>query len=80
MLAVAVSVTEVTEVAVDATGICACKVAGCFSDTEPTVHVAVPSPFAQPLVMAGFWLDGWAATATDTPLADPPFLAETCTT
>ncbi len=80
MLAVAVSLTEVTDVAVDATAICACRVAGCFSDTEPTLQVAVPSPFAQPLVNVGFWLDGWAAMATDTLLADPPFSVETCTT
>ncbi len=72
-LAVAVSVTEVTEVALDATGICACSVVGCFADTEPTVQVAPALPFAQPLVNVGFWLDGWAARATETLLADPPF-------
>jgi hypothetical protein len=66
MLAVAVSVTEVTEVALDAIGICARRTAGCLSDTELTVHVAVPSPLAQPLVNVGFWLDGCAARATDT--------------
>jgi hypothetical protein len=79
-LAVAVSVTEVTEVALDATGICTCRTAGCLSDTELTVHVAVPSPLAQPLVNAGFWLDGCAARATDTLAADPLFWVETCTT
>jgi len=79
MLAVAISCTEVTELALDATGICACRLAGCWSDTEPTVHVAVPSPWAQPLVNVGFWLDGCALRATDTPAAEP-FLAVTCTT
>jgi hypothetical protein len=80
MLAVAVSFTEVTEVALAATGICACRTAGCLSDTELTVHVAVPSPLAQPLVNVGFWLDGCAARATDTLEADPLFAVETCTT
>jgi len=80
MLAVAVSVTEVTEVALDATGICACRTAGCLSDTEMTVHVAVPSPLAQPLVNVGCWLDGCAVSATDTLEADPLFTVETCTT
>ena len=63
MLAVAVSFTEVTEVAPDATGICALRFAGCLSDTELTAQLAVPSPLAQPLVNVGFWLDGWAARA-----------------
>jgi len=80
MLAVAVSVTEVTEVALEATGICAFRTAGCLSDTELTVHVAVPSPLAQPLVNVGIWLDGCAARATDTLEADPLFTVETCTT
>ena len=78
-LAVAVSFTEVTEVALAATGICACRVTGCLSDTELTVQVAVPLPLAQPLVNAGFWLDGWAVRATVTSEADPLFLVETCT-
>jgi hypothetical protein len=80
MLAVAVSVTDFTEVAPAATGICACRLAGCLPDTELTVHVAVPFPLAQPLVNVGFWLDGCAARATDTLLADPLFSVETCTT
>ena len=67
-LAVAVSRTEV---APDPTRICACRLTGDVSETEPTVHAAVPSPLAQPLVNAGFWLDGCAVRATDTPLADP---------
>ena len=80
MLAVAVSFTEVTEVAPAATGICACRVADCLSDTELTVQVAVPAPLAQPLVNVGFWPDGWAVRATVTSDADPLFLVETCTT
>jgi hypothetical protein len=79
MLAVAVSFTEVIEVTPDATGICACRVAGCLSDTELTVQVAVPSPLAQPVVKAGFWLEGWAAMATDTFTTDPLFSVDTCT-
>jgi len=76
MLAVAVSFTEV---APDATGIRASRFAGCLSDTELTVQVAVPLPLAQPLVNVGFWLEGWAARATDTFEADPLFSVETCT-
>jgi hypothetical protein len=76
MLAVAVSFTEV---APDATGIWAARLAGCLSDTEVTVQSAVPSPLAQPLVNDGFWLDGWATRATDTFAADPLFSVETCT-
>ena len=79
MLAVAVSFTEVTEVAPDATGIWAWRLAGCLSATEVTVQPAVPSPLAQPLVNDGFWLDGWATRATDTFAADPLFSVETCT-
>ncbi len=79
MLAVAVSFTEVTEVALDATGICAWRSAGCLADTELTVQVTVPSPLAQPLVNAGFWPEGCATRATDTAEADPLFSVETCT-
>jgi hypothetical protein len=79
MLAVAVSVTEVTELSPAATGICAFRLAGCWPDTELTVHVAVPFPLAQPLVNAGFWPDGCALRATDTSLAEPLFPVETCT-
>ena len=78
MLAVAVSFTEVTEVAPDATGTWAARFAGCLSDTEVTVQPAVPSPLAQPLVNDGFWLDGWATRATDTFAPDPLFSVETC--
>jgi hypothetical protein len=46
--------------------------------TELMVHEAVPSPLAQPLVNAGFWLDGCVVSATDTSEADP-FCVETCT-
>ena len=57
-LAVAVSVTAVTEVASDATGICACRVTGCLSDTALTGQVAEPLLSPQPPVNRGFWLDG----------------------
>ena len=80
MLAVAVSFTEVTEVALAATGICALRVTGCLSDTELTVQLAIPSPLAQPLVKVGFWLDGWAVRATVTAAAEPLFSVETRTT
>jgi hypothetical protein len=76
MLAVAASITEVAPVT---TGICAWRSADCLSDTELTVQSAVPSPFAQPLVNVGFWLDGWATSATDTFAADPLFSVETRT-
>ena len=78
-LAVAVSFTELTEVALDATAICASRLAGCLVVTEPMLHEAVPSPVAQPLVKVGFWLDGCTVSATDTSEADP-FWVETCTT
>jgi len=79
MLAVAVSCTEVTEVASDATGICACTVTGCLSDTALTGHLADPLLSPQPPVNKGFWLDGWEVRATVTPDAEPPSLVETCT-
>ena len=66
MLAVAVSLTEVTELALAATGICALSVTGCLSDTELTAQLAVPSPLRQPPVNAGFWLVGWAVRVTVT--------------
>jgi hypothetical protein len=50
-----------------------------LSVTELTAQLAVPSPLAQPLVNVGFWLEGWAARATDTFAADPLFSVETCT-
>jgi len=78
-LAVAVSFTEVTEVALAATGTCALSETGCLSDTELTVQLAVPSPLAQPLVNVGFRLDGWAARATVTLAAEPLFSVETRT-
>ena len=79
-LAVAVSVTEVSELASAATGICALRETGCLSDTELTAQLAAPSPLRQPLVNAGFWLAGRAARATVTPDAEPLFPIETCTT
>jgi hypothetical protein len=78
MLAVAVSCTELTEVALAATAIWACRLTALVSVTVPTVQVAVLSPLAQPLVNAGFWLDGVELRATDTPAAEP-FCAETVT-
>jgi hypothetical protein len=78
-LAVAVSFTEVTELALAATGICARRDTGCLSDTEPTAQLAVPSPLTQPLVYPGFWLAGWEVRATVTPDAEP-FAVETRTT
>jgi hypothetical protein len=78
-LAVAVSFTELTEVALDATAIWACRLAGCLVVTEAMLHVAVPSPFAHPLVNVGFWPDGCAVSATDTSEADP-FWVQTWTT
>ena len=78
-LAVAVSFTEVTEVAFDATVIRAFRLAGCFVVTELRLHDAVPSPLAHPLLNVGFWLDGCAVSATDTSEADP-FWVVTCTT
>ena len=80
MLAVAVSFTEVTEVALAATGICALSETGCLSDTELTVQLAVPAPLAQPLTNLGFWPDGWAVRATVTSVAEPLFSVETRTT
>jgi hypothetical protein len=80
MLAVAVSFTEVTEVALAATGICALSETGCLSDTELTAQLAVPAPLAQPLTNLGFWPDGWAVRATVTSVAEPLFSVETRTT
>jgi hypothetical protein len=78
-LAVAVSFTELTEVAFAATAIWAFRLVGCFAVTELMVHEAVPFPLAQPLVNVGFWLDGCAVSATDTSEAEA-FWVETCTT
>jgi len=79
MLAVAVSFTEETEVASDATGICACRVTACLSDTALTGQLADPLLSPQPPVNRGFWLDGWEVRATVTWDADPPPEVETCT-
>jgi hypothetical protein len=69
---------ELTEVALDATGICAFRLVT-FVVTELRRHEAVPSSLAHPLVNVGFWLDGCAVSATDTSEA-VPFLVDTCTT
>jgi hypothetical protein len=78
MLAVAVSFTELTEVALDATGTCASRSTALSPETEVTVQVAVLSPVVQPLVKVGFWLDGWAVSVTETSAAEP-FSVETAT-
>ena len=54
MLAVAVSLTNLTAVALDATAIWACRTTGRLTETELTVHAAVPSPLVQPLVNVAF--------------------------
>ena len=77
-LAVAVSFTELTEAAFDATGICAFRLVA-FVVTELSWHDAVPSSLAHPLVKVGFWLVGCAVSTTDTSAA-VPFLVDTCTT
>ena len=77
-LAVAVSFTELTEVAFDATAICAFRLVA-FVVTELRLHEAVPSSLAHPLLNVGFWLDGCAVSATETSEADP-FSVQTCTT
>ena len=79
-LAVAVNFTELTEVALDATAVCASRLTVCPVVIEPMLHDAVPSPLGQPLLNVGFWPDGCAVSATDTPEADPPFWVETRTT
>ena len=78
-LATAVSVTELTVLAPDATGIWACRLTGCLSDTELTVQLAVLSPLAQPPENVGFWLVGLAESVTYASETGP-FLVETCTT
>ncbi|MBV9093084.1 MAG: hypothetical protein JO132_04275 [Streptosporangiaceae bacterium] len=79
MLAVAVNLTEVTEAALAATGICASRTAGRLAVTEAIAHEVPPLPLAQPLLNFGFSLDGCDVSVTDT-LAAEPFLVETCTT
>jgi hypothetical protein len=77
-MAVAVSFTELTDAAFGATAICASTLTVCPAASGPTLHQAVPSPRVQPLLNVGFWLDGWAVSATDTSEVDP-FFAATCT-
>jgi len=78
-VAVAVSFTEATEVAFDATATLAPRVTACLSVTEAMLHEAVPSSLAQPVLNLGRTLEGCAASPTVTPDADP-FFVETCTT
>jgi len=54
MLAVAVSLTDLTEVALDASAIWARRTTGRFTETELTVQAAVPSPLVQPLMNVAF--------------------------
>jgi hypothetical protein len=75
MLAVAISFTELTELALAATGICASRAAGWVSETELIVHEAVPLPLAQPLVNVGFWLAGWAVSVRVTFETDTAYVA-----
>jgi hypothetical protein len=79
--AVAVRVTEVTDVAPEATVICACiwKDEGDnASPIDPIEQAAVPSPLGQRLVNAAAWPCGAAVSVTSTPDADP-FSTKTCT-
>src|SRR5579859_4326216 len=76
-LAVAVSFTEVTDDALEATATCALRSVACLSVTELSVHDAVPF-LLQPLVNSGFWLAGSEVSATVTSGAEP-FLAKTVT-
>jgi hypothetical protein len=79
--AVAVSVTEVTEVAEEATGIWACSwyAAGATEvPSDPTAQVADPFPPGHRAVNVAAWPCGEAASVTDTPDAEP-FCAETWT-
>jgi hypothetical protein len=73
MLAVAVSFTELTELALAATGICALSVTGglSVSFTDAIVQEPVPLPLAQPLVNVGFWLVGAEVSLTVTSEAGP---------
>ena len=79
--ALAVSVTEVTELAEDATAICACSeyAAGASEvPSDPIAQVAEPFPPGQRPVNVAAWPCGEAASVTDTPDAEP-FCAETWT-
>jgi hypothetical protein len=79
--AVAVRVTDVTEVALEATGICAC-IRKADGDTavpiDPIVQVADPFPLGQRLLNLGSPPWGVAASVTVTPDSGP-FLAKTTT-
>ena len=79
--AVAVSVTEVTEVALEETAIWACSwyAAGATEvPSDPIVQVADPFPPGQRPVNVAAWPCGAVASVTDTPDAGP-FWAETWT-
>ena len=79
--AVAVSVTDVTELAEDATAIWACsEYAAGASDvpSDPTAQEAEPFPPGQRPVNLAAWPCGEAASVTDTPDAEP-FWTDTCT-
>ena len=72
-LAVAVSFTDVTEVAFDATATLAVRLTACLSVTEAMTHDAAPFPLAHPALNVGFRLAGWAASVTVTSDAVPSF-------
>jgi hypothetical protein len=79
--AVAVNVTDVTELAPEATWICACiwyAVGDTAVASDPIVHVADPFPPGQRLVNSGSSPCGSPVSVTETPEAGP-FSVETCT-
>jgi hypothetical protein len=79
--AVAVRVTDVTDVVPAVTGICACiwNVDGASAvASDPIVQVADPSPLGQRPVKTGCSPAGAPVSVTDTPDAEP-FTAQTCT-
>jgi hypothetical protein len=78
MLAVAISFTELTELALAATGICAWRLTGCLSVTEVNAHSVPPLPLAQPLVKLGCWPAGSEVSVRSTPETGP-FCVETVT-
>jgi hypothetical protein len=76
---VAVSFTDVTDVAVAATAIFACSSVDAPADSVPMLHEDPPSPLAQPTVNSAFSVLGAAARSTTTAVAPVPFSAETLT-
>ena len=66
MRAVAVSFTDLTDVAPLLTAIWACRTAGRLVVTDLMMHEAVPSPLVQPLVKVAFWLVGSVLSVMET--------------